>query len=378
MKVDCRFFTGEKPCRFHKQTGADGQDCRHYSPVKEKILIIKMGAMGDVLRTTCILPGLKEKYPDSHVTWVVEKGSGELLANIPAVDRVMEYSSHCYPVLMTEEFDLLLGLDSSPVSGGISQQVKSREKRGFGLSKDGKVYPFNRGAERWFAMGVSDNLKRANTRTYQEIVCRIARVDPTNQRVIINLTGEEKQFASMFAKEHKISGAYPVIGLNTGAGDRWRYKKWTLEGYLELVGMLGEEVGGKVLLFGGAGDSKRNRWLAANSGTPVLDTGSSNTLRQFFALLGFCDVVVTGDTLAAHAAVGLDKSAVVLFGPTSPSEVDLYGRGEKVVAPVDCVGCYRNDCDREPSCMDAITAQMVLDAVKRLLSRGKRNAQVNP
>ena len=110
IATDCRFFSGESPCVFHKEHGVKYSNCSYYSPVGERILVIKMGAKGDVLRTTCILTGLKERYPDSHITWVVEKDSGELLQNINLIDRVLEFSLETFVILQAEKFDLLLSL----------------------------------------------------------------------------------------------------------------------------------------------------------------------------------------------------------------------------------------------------------------------------
>lgn len=373
IATDCRFFSGEKPCVFHKEHGVKCGDCRYYSPVRERILIIKMGAKGDVLRTTCILTGLKEKYPDSYVTWVVEKRSQELLQNIDLIDRILEFSLETVTILQAEKFDLVLSLDSSVVSSALAQGIDAHEKRGFGLNNEGKVYPFNPEAEEWFRMGIFDDVKRKNKKTHQEImfgICGIGLINQTSTKgtyeIIVRLSEEEKEFARLFSEEGGVPGSSPVVGLNTGSGSRWLLKKWRRDGFLELIKKLHEK-GAKVLLFGGEEEKERNLWLKKNSPFPVIDTGSGNSLRHFFALLSLCDVVVAGDTLAVHAALGLKKKVVVLFGPTSSSEIELYGRGKKVVAPMDCVGCYREICNRNPACMDEITVDAIFSAIARLL-----------
>ena len=392
VATDCRYFVGEKPCVFHKEHGVKCNDCKYYSPVRERTLIIKMGAQGDVLRSTCVLQGLKEKYPDSYVTWVVERGSEELLQNISLIDRVLEFSLGTVVMLQAEKFDLVLSLDSSVVSASLAEKINTGERRGFGLSREGKIYPFNPEAQEWFRMGIFDDVKRKNKKTYQEIICGICGIadssicrgdihgaragsvnrTPTQEppaeknEIIVNLTDEEKKKAKVFSKEKGIDGFSPIIWLNTGAGSRWQFKKWTLDGYLGLIKRLHEELGARILLFGAEGESERNQRLKENASYPVIDTGSGNSLREFFALLSLCDIIVTGDTLAVHAAIGLGKKAVVLFGPTSPSEIELYGRGEKIIAPVDCIGCYRESCNRKPTCMDLITVDSVFNAIVKL------------
>ena len=71
-------------------------------------------------------------------------------------------------------------------------------------------------------------------------------------------------------------------------------------------------------------------------------------MRHFAALLGHCDVVVTGDTLAMHLALALGRRTVVLFGPTSAAEIELYGLGEKVVPDMACLSCYKNELRFRP------------------------------
>jgi len=78
-------------------------------------------------------------------------------------------------------------------------------------------------------------------------------------------------------------------------------------------------------------------------------------------------VVVTGDTLAMHLAVALGKKAVVLFGPTSHTEIELYNRGEKIYSDMDCLVCYRQRCDKSPDCMEKIAADRVFKTIKKLV-----------
>jgi heptosyltransferase-2 len=85
-------------------------------------------------------------------------------------------------------------------------------------------------------------------------------------------------------------------------------------------------------------------------------------------LLAHSDVVVTGDTLAMHLSLALEKRTVVLFGPTSAAEIELYGLGDKVVPKMECLSCYKNSCDFVPNCMDLISTEMVEEAVLRQLA----------
>ena len=72
VKTDCKFFKGDIPCIYHKKEGVKCENCKYYEPLKEKILIIKLGAAGDVIRTTPILRVLRKKYPYANITWLTD------------------------------------------------------------------------------------------------------------------------------------------------------------------------------------------------------------------------------------------------------------------------------------------------------------------
>jgi heptosyltransferase-2 len=68
LKRDCRWFRGDVPCKPHKQFGVhcvdeQGRSCEHYDRLTSRILIIKLGAIGDVIRTTPLLHRLKHEFP---------------------------------------------------------------------------------------------------------------------------------------------------------------------------------------------------------------------------------------------------------------------------------------------------------------------------
>ena len=85
--------------------------CSHYSPMGAHILIIKLAAIGDVLRTTSLLPSLAQAYETRHVTWVTDESALPLLAGNPRIDRLLPFGFETVHRLLAEEFDLLICLD---------------------------------------------------------------------------------------------------------------------------------------------------------------------------------------------------------------------------------------------------------------------------
>jgi heptosyltransferase-2 len=370
VHCDCRHFMGDRPCAPHKRDGVHCEGCPHYDPLRERILVVKLDAAGDVLRTTCILPGLRAEHPVARIDWLTREDAVPLFENNPAVDRVIPYPGDAVTDLLASDYDLVINLDAAPLSARLAAVARGRRRIGFGYDAAGFPLPLGPEARAWFEMGLFDDVKARNTRTYQEIalaICGLAGADPS---LSLHLSDSEKAKARTLAASWGIAPGDPVIGLNTGAGPRWEHKKWTEEGFAELVRLIRSGGGGAktpvVLLLGGPEEGDRNRRILERSPGGAIDSGTGHSLREFIAIVDICDLVVTGDTMALHIAAALGKKVVALFGPTSASEIELYGRGVKIVSDAPCAGCYRQSCDVRPTCMERIPAADVYRAVVSL------------
>ena len=124
-------------------------------------------AIGDVLRTTCLLPVIFKKRPDTRIVWLTRKESLPLLENNPYVTEVIPYDTEAIINLSVRSFDRVINLDAGKISSGIAAIAKSKEKTGYILHEKGYVRGTNPAAEEWLQIGVFDNLKKENQRTCQ-------------------------------------------------------------------------------------------------------------------------------------------------------------------------------------------------------------------
>jgi ADP-heptose:LPS heptosyltransferase len=280
---------------------------------------------------------------------------------------VIELGPEALVHLQTRRFDRVINLDAGKTSAALAASARAGRKDGFVLDERGIVQPTNDAARRWLEAGVFDDIKRQGTTTYQDRMAEILALPVGSHRYVFELSDDERRAAKAHLQAAGIDFERPIVGLNTGAGGRWPLKQWREEGYVELISRIGG--GGEVqfLLLGGPSERERNDRLKRASRVPLVDPGCENSVRHFAALLGFSDVVVTGDTLAMHLSLALQRRTVVLFGPTSAPEIELYGLGDKVMPKMECLGCYKTSCDFVPNCMDLISTDMVADAVTRQL-----------
>ena len=316
--------------------------------------------MGDVLRTTSILPTLYHRFKKPHITWITRKESLELLENNPYVDSILETNADGLARLQVEAFDLVINPETSKESAALASVVRGK-KKGFGLSSRGAVFPYNPKAKELFHMGLFDDLKKENRKTYEQLVCQLSDLPYERTPPILTLTGDETRAGEEFLRRNRLTEKKPIVGINTGGGTRWPLKRWTTEGFMKLGKKLARQRGVQVLLFGGPAEMEINRRISSHLGKAAIDTGCLNPPRRFAYLLNLCNVLVTGDSLALHIGLALQKRMIVLLGPTSAAEVDLYGLGRKITAEMDCLCCYRQICDKSPNCMESIS----VDAVDR-------------
>ncbi len=120
------------------------------------ILIIKLGALGDVIRTMPLLLGLKEKFPDSKITWITKPNVVEILKTAKEIDNVFSLGEE-----VKDSFDLLYNFDMDDEATFLAEKIFARKKYGF-YSSEGFVQSFNLGAEYYLNTTFDDELKKTN------------------------------------------------------------------------------------------------------------------------------------------------------------------------------------------------------------------------
>jgi heptosyltransferase-2 len=162
-KSDCRYFRGDIPCAPHKVEGVHCVDCPHYLQTDRNILIIKLGAIGDVIRTTPLLHKLRELYPNSRIWWLTY--TPEILPK--EVDVKMLFDIKSVISVLAINFDLVLNLDKDREACAIADRVEASVKKGFYL-KNGVCAPIDEAAEHKFVTGIFDDANQENTKHYIE------------------------------------------------------------------------------------------------------------------------------------------------------------------------------------------------------------------
>jgi heptosyltransferase-2 len=384
IKFDCALYNGYKPCRY----GNECAGCPHYQPLDvpagvaareaaahpqpqpcvdkpdARVLIIKTGAMGDVLRTTSLLHAIKREWPAAHITWVTAENALSLLIANPHVSVLLALTPENAEKIGSQLFDVLINLEKEKEPLALAGRVTATRKLGYSPTTWGTPTVFNPESEYALLLGINDDLKfRLNSKTYPQIISEMAAMPYQRDGYLLGLTATSHRRRAEL--EPRLSPR-PRIALNTGCGTVFRTKQWPVENWLELIDSLAD-VDADLLLLGGEAERDLNGQMLA-AAPHLVDTGTGNSLEEFFGVVDACDLMVTSDTLGMHIAIALKKYVVALFGSTSHCEIDLFDRGEKVITDFPCSPCYLKTCALDPMCMQAMRGSIVAEAVRRGLA----------
>jgi len=291
-----------------------------------KIVIIKTGATGDVVRTTVLL----HLYRNDEITWVTARNNIAVLpARQPNLVRVIAIDDVAGSGLLDEQFDRVISLDDDEKCAKLASAFKAASV--FGAYWNGKVL-YTADASEWFDMGLSsrfgkakaDEIKWENKDAYQEILFR--------------MLGHKFNGEEYLIPENIISaGDGRTIGIEARAGARWPTKMWNR--YNDLAAMLNND-GYKTVFF-----------------------EDREQLQDYMQDIGNTSLLVTGDTLGMHIGLALKIPVVTIFTCTSAVEIYGYGRMEKLVSPHLREAFYKTTYI--PEAVESISLQSVYDAVKR-------------
>jgi lipopolysaccharide heptosyltransferase I len=351
-----------------------------------RILIVKLGSIGDVVHTLPSLSAIRSALPHSRISWVVERSSAEILRDNPLLDRLIEVDTKALRRgLMSGEtlraprqqlrrlrasaFDLALDFQGLLKSASIARL--SGATRIYGFSREGLREPPSR-----FLLSKTVSIPK-QTHVIRKGLGLVAGAldipvptDATNFEfpIAINRANEIEAEAAI----RDIGNAYVI--LNPGGG--WPTKLWSAEKFGLLADELWSHYGLHSLVTCGPGeaDLADKVLTASRSGRARAVTLS---LKGFFALAKGAQLYVGGDTGPTHLAVAAGTPVVGLFGPTewwrngSPRAEDICVERTDIGCRTDC---HRRSCS-EWICMD-IDVGRVFQAARNRLERSQRVSEV--
>ncbi|GFE58125.1 glycosyltransferase family 9 protein [Geobacter sp. AOG1] len=328
------------------------------------ILIIKPGAIGDLLQLTPAIRALHGKYPEARIS---------ILVSSAATAALFQHNPHVHEAIVFDK-------------RGVHRSLSSLARLWLRLyrARYDLVVNFQRSnLKAWFLVSAALPCRvlvyhKARGRTIHAVLNHIETLAPlgidplkVDQHLEFEPGADAAQFAADLFNSSDFTGK-PVIALNPGASNR--IKCWSPQRFARLGDRLVTERGAGVVIVGGADERDLAEAIVSSMKSPVLDLVGRTTLLQLGAVLQRCTTIVTGDTGPLHMATAVGTTAVALFGAINPERTGPVGEGHSVIRhpEVPCVPCVTDRCVNPVvmECMKNISVEEVLRVVERVIETG--------
>jgi lipopolysaccharide heptosyltransferase II len=339
---------------------------------KFKILIIKFSSLGDIILTTAGLRAIREKFKRDNyrISFLVGQEFKEVLLRCPHIDELLvcDFKSRDQGVggflklvksLRSRYFDIVIDLQNNRRSHILAAMTLALDRYGYENKKFSSL--LNR--------RIKNNKDAIGPVAHQFNLLNLLGIQLSGHYLEMFPRGQDEKFAEDFLAGQWISPNQKLVGLNIGASKRWKTKVWPLP-QLARFCELASSKDIRIVLTGNSDDSGRaNDLVKSLAKTKIIDACGKLSINQLAALIKKCGVYISADSAPLHVAAAMRTPFVALFGPTDPGR-HLPPAKDFVVIRKDlgCGPCYKSKCPK-PKCMEAISAEEVLDAVEKLLNK---------
>ncbi len=332
-----------------------------------KILIVKLGALGDVINTFPAVIRLKKHF-NAEIHWLVAPLSYPLVKNHPCVDRAILFDKNkkhglileinfIIRAIREEYYDLVLDFQRTLKSGFFCLMSKSRKKIGFDKKRCKELtwlYPFTR-------IPPSDPGKHM-LEQYLDFTDYLGIKSDIISWGITLTDCKADSIHDCMGK--KLPDRYII--LNIGATKKANL--WPAWNFSELAKLLYQKTKIiSILTGGGREDIKQADLITETAGRSVVNMVGKTSINELVKIISNAMAVVSCDTGPMHLSVALGKKTIGLFGPSDPVRTGPY-RGEVIRKSISCSPCNRKKCP-DPLCMKMITPHDVLLKISELLQQ---------
>ena len=327
-----------------------------------RILIVRLGSLGDLIHTLPAVAALRRAHPAATIDWLIDAPHRELIELVPVVsslvvlpDRTARAWLQVRRQLRGREYDVAIDFQGLLKSAALARLSGARRVLGFDRAslREGTAAPFYTervaGGEGGHVIHKNLRLAGAAGAVSDGLEFPIASVTSIAGATIASASG----------------GRYALI--NPGAA--WPNKRWPPDRF----GAVAEHLRRRhdltpVILWGPGEQDVAEAVLAASNETAVI--APATRLPDLIAAARGARLMVSGDTGPLHIAAAVDAPVVALFGPTDPRRNGPWREADISIARHDACDChYERRCRRDDRgwCLASITAADVIAAIDRRL-----------
>jgi ADP-heptose:LPS heptosyltransferase len=352
-------------------------------PNKNKVLLVNITRLGDMLQATPTIAGIKMENPDCETTVLVEKQFADICHILPGIDRVVsvdlaftcralaaeqsgvieayEYISQLVDELKVDRFDYCLNMSSSAYTALLLKLLKIPHTGGWTADDEGYRVIESEWA-RLFATSVHFNNRQYNSLNLVDIFRCSADVEEHPQKLMVNIVPEARSHVEGLIRAAGFTNTGPLIAVQAGASQAKR--QWSPSLFVEMVKILINRYNARIVLTGAPKENSIVQPIIEGCASPnVFSAVGKTSVPQLAALLKECSVLVTGDTGPMHISVAAGTPVVAMFLASAYGfETGPYSAGNIVLQPViGCGPCNPNKPCSRPDCHDHISPELVAE-----------------
>lgn len=327
------------------------------------ILIVRLGALGDIVHTIPAAAALRAAMPEARIDWIVDVKHQDVLRLVTGLDRVFILDGRSWRewvaavhILRAGRYDTALDFQGLMKSAVLARASGARRVAGFSIwhLREKSARPFysetDNGAEGEHIIYKNLSLLRVLGIDSREIVFPLAPV-----------------ISSAVARIRRDVGERPFAVINPGAA--WPNKRWPAARYGEIAAFLAEVRGmPSVVLWGPGEEALAGQVVGASSGAAI--AAPPTDVRDIVALAREAAIVVSGDTGPLHLAAAAGAAVVAIMGPTSPQRNGPWDPRDEVVSRFDGCRChYQRRCHARAWCLESLGVPEVSAAIQQRLAR---------
>ncbi|MDZ4820867.1 MAG: glycosyltransferase family 9 protein [Planctomycetota bacterium] len=333
----------------------------------KRILIVRLSAIGDCIHGLPVACRIRDAWPDTHISWVVEGRTAELLRDHPAIDQLVQvprkWLKSPRTVLQLRRQlreirpEVALDLQGLSKSAVVARLSGAKARIGF-------TAPDGREISRWLNNTLVEASAPHVVDRYLELLSPLEVPDCEVRFGLPEFTAENASI-DQFVKNAKLEAGFAII--NVGAG--WPSKRWPTERLAEVSRHLAKKQGlPAVIVWAGADEQKSAEQIVTMVGTGAV-LAPRTTLRELAALTRRSRFFVSSDTGPLHLAAAVGTSCIGLFGPMSAMRNGPYGQQHISIQNICLSGSSRSKRTADDASMRAISVAEVCAACDQLIER---------
>lgn len=315
-------------------------------------LLIQLRQIGDVVLTTPLARILREARPDSHIAFLTERPSDQLLAGNPHIDEVIlnnrrgtwRDTLRLARRLRAHRFDAVVDCMGNPRSALLAFLSGAGTRISYPAKGRGVLYTHRVEPTREYAVEIKKRLLLP------------LGIESTWNRPEIFLS-EEERAAGLRSREQLLDGR-PSRLITIDPSHRRATRRWPAEHYGALCRRLAQELGALPVVLWGPGEETDADAVIASSAAQARKAPPTR-LREMAALIAAADLHLGNCSAPRHIAVAVDTPTFTILGSTSAGWTYPASDHTQVALGLPCQPCNRNECDRDYACLRGLSPDQV-------------------